>query len=130
MIASMERNLITLYGIPNCDTIKKARIWLDSNGLDYRFFDFKKQGVPSDRLIAWIIALGWQPLLNIRGTTWRKLDESTRSKVSDASSAHDMMVTHPSLIKRPVVEWTDASLSIGFDEASWHQRINPNDPGP
>jgi arsenate reductase (glutaredoxin) len=112
---------IVLYGIPNCDTVKKARAWLDGAGLAYRFHDFKKAGVPADRLAAWMAAVGWDKLLNRQGTTWRKLDASAQAAVSDARSAASLMVREPSVIKRPVVDWPDG-VTVGFDPAAWSAR--------
>lgn len=123
MMAPMDKHRITLYGIPNCDTVKKARAWLTAQGLDYQFVDFKKQGVPEKPLDAWIGAVGWEPLVNTRGTTWRKLDDTARAGVTDAASARTLMLAQPSVIKRPVVEWGDASVSVGFDETAWRSRV-------
>lgn len=122
MIAAMTLP-ITLYGIPNCDTVKKARAWLDTQGVAHQFVDFKKQGVPAQPLGAWVSALGWEPLVNTRGTTWRKLDEATRAAVTDTPSAISLMLAHPSVIKRPVVAWADGGVSVGFDESAWRQRV-------
>ncbi len=113
---------ITLYGIPNCDTVKKARAWLQQAGHDVRFVDFKKAGVPEDRLDAWLANAGWERLLNRQGTTWRKLDDAVRAAVVDGASARAVMLAHPSVVKRPVVEWADGRITIGFDEAQWAQR--------
>ena len=119
--------MITLFGIPNCDTVKKARAWLTAQGVDYQFHDFKKQGVPVERLNAWIDAVGWEKLLNSNGTTWRKLDTSTQSTVVNAESAAKLLILNASLIKRPVVEWADlpaaADISVGFDAESWAKRV-------
>lgn len=109
--------MITLYGIPNCDTVKKARTWLTAHGHAHIFHDFKKQGVPEVELDAWIAALGWPVLVNRAGTTWRHLDDATRAAVVDATSARALMVAQPSIIKRPVVRWGDtpgAALTVGF----------------
>ncbi|EGJ10663.1 MULTISPECIES: ArsC family reductase [Rubrivivax] len=108
-----------VYGIPNCDTVKRARAWLAEQGHDYRFHDFKKAGVPDTRLDAWIAALGWEPLVNRQGTTWRKLDETVRAGVVDAASARALMLAQASVIKRPVVEWDDGRITVGFDAARW-----------
>ncbi len=110
----------TLYGIPNCDTVKRARAWLTAQGIEYQFHDFKKAGVPPDRLDAWIAALGWQPLVNRQGTTWRKLDAATQSAVVDAASARRLMLAQASVIKRPVVEWGGLrGVTVGFDAERW-----------
>lgn len=108
-----------VYGIPNCDTVKRARAWLAEQGRDYGFHDFKKAGVPEARLDAWIAALGWEPLVNRQGTTWRKLDETVRAGVVDAASARALMLAQASVIKRPVVEWDDGRITVGFDAARW-----------
>jgi Spx/MgsR family transcriptional regulator len=111
---------ITLYGISNCDTVKKARAWLDQHGVAYHFHDFKKQGLPPDRVDRWIAALGWEALVNRKGTTWRKLDEDTRNAVADAASARALMQQQPSVVKRPVVEW-GGTTTVGFDPVAWEQ---------
>ncbi len=110
-----------LYGIPNCDTVKRARAWLAEQGQAASFHDFKKQGVPPAQLDRWIAALGWEPLLNRQGTTWRKLDEATRAAVVDAASARALMLAQPSVIKRPVVDWGSA-LTVGFQPDRWPPR--------
>jgi len=114
--------MITLYGIPNCDTVKKARAWLAANGQAHAFHDFKKQGVPPEALARWLQAPGWETLLNRKGTTWRQLDAVTQGAVVDAASAGALMQAHPSLIKRPVVDWGGAGLGVGFDAADWAAR--------
>lgn len=109
--------MITVYGIPNCDTVKKARAWLAEHGVDHAFHDFKKQGVPA-QLDAWVTALGWEKLVNRKGTTWRKIDPALQAGVTDAASAMALMRAQPSVIKRPVVEW-GRSTTVGFDASSW-----------
>jgi arsenate reductase (glutaredoxin) len=109
---------VTLYGISNCDTVKKARTWLAERGVEHRFHDFKKQGVPIDRLDAWTRELGWEKLVNRKGTTWRKLGADVQDRVNDAASARALMQAEPSVIKRPVVEW-GAQTTVGFDAAAW-----------
>ena len=108
-----------LYGIPNCDTVKKARAWLHEHGQPHDFHDFKKTGVPPERLDAWLQAVGWQTLLNRKGSTWRTLEDDARAILTDAASARALMLVQPSLIKRPVVEWPDGHISVGFDAAAW-----------
>jgi arsenate reductase (glutaredoxin) len=119
--------MITLFGIPICDTVKKARAWLTAQGMDYQFHDFKKQGVPPERLKVWIEAVGWEKVLNRQGTTWRKLDAATQATAVDAESAAKLLILNASLIKRPVVEWANTAsktdVSVGFDENSWLKRI-------
>jgi Spx/MgsR family transcriptional regulator len=109
----------TLYGIPNCDTVKKARDWLAQHDVAYEFHDFKKQGVPADRLRAWVAAAGWERVLNRKGTSWRRLDAGRQAAVVDAASAEAVMRDEPSTIKRPVVEWDDGRITVGFDAADW-----------
>jgi Spx/MgsR family transcriptional regulator len=114
---------VRLFGIPNCDTVKKARTWLADQGLEVVFWDFKKQGVPAAELATWAHAIGWEPLINRKGTTWRKLDAANQQSVVDAASAMDLMQSQPSVIKRPVVCWPDGSVSVGFDADVWAKRI-------
>jgi arsenate reductase len=112
----------TLYGIPNCDTVKRARAWLGAQGRDVVFHDFKKSGVPVEHLDAWTDAVGWERLLNRKGTAWRKLDDAVRDGVVDAESAKRVMREQSSTIKRPVVEWPDGAVTVGFDEQDWASR--------
>ena len=120
----MKSPCITLYGIPNCDTVKKSRAWMTEHGLQYEFHDFKKQGVPAEHLAEWTQALGWQKLLNRQGTTWRKLDPDIQAAVPDDATARATMQNHPSTIKRPVVEWpvaghTELQICVGFAPEQW-----------
>jgi arsenate reductase (glutaredoxin) len=110
--------MTTLYGIPNCDTVKKSRAWFDEHHRPYTFHDFKKQGVPEQALSTWITALGWEALVNKKGTTWRKLDASTQASVNDAASAQALMLAHPSIIKRPVVAQA-ARITVGYVPQDW-----------
>lgn len=114
--------MTTLYGIPNCDTVKKARTWLTEHGMAHTFHDFKKQGVPEGALDRWLQAAGWETVINRKGTTWRQLDEATRTGVTDASSARAVALAQPSVIKRPVVEWADGRITVGFNAADWAAR--------
>ena len=106
--------MITVYGIPNCDTVKKARAWLAERGLEVAFHDFKKQGVPAELLPAWLKAFGRDKLINRTGTTWRKLDDATRAAVTDDAKATALMLAQPSVIKRPVVRWPNGQWTLGF----------------
>jgi Spx/MgsR family transcriptional regulator len=108
-----------VYGIPNCDTVKRARAWLDERRAAYAFHDFKKGGVPAQRLDAWLQAAGWEALVTRKGTTWRQLDAATQARVTDAASARALMLAQPSVIRRPVVEWDDGRITVGFDAAQW-----------
>jgi Spx/MgsR family transcriptional regulator len=121
--------MITLYGIPNCDTVKKARTWLAAQGEAYAFHDFKKQGVPLDLLPHWIDAVGLDKLINRKGPTWRKLDAALQASVVDAASASAVILAHSSVIKRPLVVWADGSVTVGFGEEVFAQRIRQSPPG-
>jgi len=114
-----NRRMTTVYGISNCDTVKKARAWLTAQGLAHEFHDFKKLGVPADRLSAWQQAVGWDKLLNRQGTTWRKLDPAVQAAAADAAGAQTVMLANASVIKRPVVEWPGGQITIGFDPERW-----------
>ncbi len=116
---------IHFYGIPNCDTVKKARAWLDSHGHAYLFHDFKQEGADQDRVRGWVQAVGWEKLLNQRGTAFRKLEPEQKERL-DAEKAIRLMVAQPSTIKRPVVECGAAcgdGLLVGFDEAEWAAKL-------
>jgi arsenate reductase (glutaredoxin) len=106
---------LIVYGIPNCNTVKKARTWLDDQGQAHQFHDYKKQGVPTDRLDAWIASVGWEKLVNRQGTTWRQLDDTVKAAVIDAASARALMLDKASVIKRPVIERDGVVLAVGFD---------------
>ena len=116
------RWMIVLYGIPNCDTVKKARAWLTDHGVVHSFHDFKKCGVPADSLATWVQAVGRDKLLNRQGTTWRKLDASAQASVVVDASAMVLLQAQPSLIKRPVVCWAN-SITVGFDVDAWAHRL-------
>ena len=112
---------ITLYGIPNCDTVKKARRWLDAEGIDYTFHDYKKSGVDSATLSSWIKTHGIDTIINKRGTTWRKLDESKRENLSDAKAVK-LLLEHTSMIKRPILENGKITL-VGFDQSRYQETL-------
>ena len=107
---------VTIYGIKNCDTIKKAMAWLDEHGVDYRFHDFRKDGLEAKQLDAWLKELGWETLLNRRGQLWRKVADAVRNNI-DAASARKLMLDNPGIIKRPV-------LDVGNDR---HVGFKPED---
>jgi Spx/MgsR family transcriptional regulator len=108
---------ITVYGIPNCDTVKKARLWLDAHALAYRFHDYKKAGADAAQVTRWVAQVGLDTVLNRAGTTFRKLPEADRADL-DAAKAVALMVAQPSLIKRPVVEYP-GGLLVGFKPEQW-----------
>jgi Spx/MgsR family transcriptional regulator len=109
--------MITLYGIPNCDTMKKARKWLTEHQIAYHFHDFKQQGLDRELLLSWVEELGWEALLNRRGMMWRKLDDRTRAAI-DRDSAIEIMLKTPSIIKRPLLD-TGESRHVGFSESDY-----------
>lgn len=109
--------MTTLYGIPNCDTVKKARNWLAAHGVAHDFHDYKKSGIDRARLQGWVDTLSWDRLLNRAGTTFRKLSDAERADIDEAK-AIGLMLAHPSLIKRPVVEH-DGGLVVGFKPEEW-----------
>ncbi|WP_372524702.1 ArsC family reductase [Piscinibacter sp.] len=111
-----------LYGISNCDTVKRARAWLEDRGFEHQFHDFKKSGVPPAALDHWMARVGWESLLNRQGTTWRKLDDAAKAAVIDAPSARSAMLAHVSIIKRPVVEWPNGDVTVGFTTELFKQR--------
>lgn len=104
--------MVEMYGIPNCDTIKKARKWLEAEGIEYVFHDYKKEGAASALLAAWSEKVGWEQLLNRRGTTWRKLPDDAKEGV-DKAAAIRLMVENPSMIRRPVLVTAEA-VTVGF----------------
>ena len=108
-----------VYGIANCDTVKKARQWLAAHDIAYEFHDFKKNGVPGAELDRWLGQFDWEKVLNRQGTTWRKLDPALQARVHDAASARALLLEQPSAIKRPVVRWPQGQLTLGFDPAQW-----------
>ncbi|WP_013123883.1 arsenate reductase [Thiomonas sp.] len=116
--------VLTVYGLNQCDTVKRARQWLQAQCVDFQFVDFKKTPPSAAQISAWAEAVGWEALLNKRGTTWRKLDAATQARVVDATSAVAVLAEHPSAIKRPVVE-TGGQLLVGFDEADWRAALSP-----
>lgn len=110
---------VTIYGIPNCDTIRKARRWLDEHRIAYAFHDYKTAGIARAKLEGWADAVGWQTLLNRAGTTFRKLPETEVANI-DRRKAIRLMLAHPSLIKRPVLE-RGQTLMVGFDLTRYEQ---------
>ena len=109
--------MTTLYGIKNCDTVKKARKWLEAAGIEYRFHDFRADGLEREQLDAWNRTVGWETLLNRRGTTWRQLPEAVKAGIDEAR-ALDLMMEQPTLIKRPVLEH-GGEIRVGFKEADY-----------
>jgi Spx/MgsR family transcriptional regulator len=109
--------MLTLYGIPNCDTVKKARNWLEGRGIAYAFHDYKQAGADPVRLTGWCDQAGWEKVLNRAGTTFRKLPDPDKADL-DQGKAVALMAANPSCIKRPVIEHP-GGLLVGFDAARW-----------
>lgn len=110
---------IHVYGIANCDTVKKARQWLTAQQLDFAFHDFKKEPPTAEQVQTWQQAVGWEKLLNRQGQTWRKLDADAQARIQDAASAAAFLLQQPSAIKRPAVQWADGRITIGFNADTW-----------
>ena len=113
--------MTTIYGIKNCDTMKRAFAWLRDHSIDYEFHDYKKAGVSADMLESWTSQAGWEKLLNTRGTTWRKLSEEQRADMSE-KKAQQLMQQQPSLIKRPVLSH-GSKILVGFDDKAYQQLL-------
>lgn len=109
---------IHLYGIPNCDTVKKARTWLDAQGKTYTFHDYKKEGVEPERIAGWIDTAGLDTVVNRKGTTFRALSDDDKAKAADSHAAVALLVQHPSIIKRPIATHP-GGLLVGFKEEEW-----------
>lgn len=114
---------LQVHGIPNCDTVKKARAWLTARGVAHEFHDFRKSGLAADTLAGWVAAVGVARLLNRKGTTWRGLDATAQAGADSESGAQALMLAHSSVIKRPVLRWPDGAITVGFDEADWTARL-------
>ncbi len=112
---------INLYGIPNCDTVKKARTWLSNNGSDFVFHDFKKDGITRELIAGWLRDVPWDVLVNRKGTTWRNLSDDRKASIIDAASATELMLESPSVIKRPVLV-KNKKATVGFS-ADLYQQI-------
>jgi arsenate reductase (glutaredoxin) len=112
---------ITVYGIPNCETVKKSRVWLDAKGVSYTFHDYKKSGADPSKLAAWCKAEGWETLLNRAGTTFKKLPEGEKAGL-DQAKAIALMLAQPSMIKRPIVEHGNVLL-VGFKPEQWSSTL-------
>jgi Spx/MgsR family transcriptional regulator len=117
--------MLTLYGIPNCNTVKKARTWLDEKGVAYTFHDFKKSGIDEATIQQWLTQYPWEKLINRAGLTWRGLDEATKSSITDNPSATALMQAKTSVIKRPVLVKDSKVISLGFDENLYRETFKP-----
>jgi arsenate reductase (glutaredoxin) len=113
--------MIQLYGIPNCGTMKKARAWLEGRGVEYRFHDYKRDGIDEPRLRGWVDELGWEALVNRRGTTWRRLPDEVREQM-DTEAAIRIMLETPSIIRRPLLD-TGELRHLGFSETDYERLL-------
>jgi len=112
-----------IYGIKNCNTVKSAIDWLKANNVDFEFHDYKKEGVTASKLKEWSSQVGWESLVNKRGTTWRQLDESVQKKVTSEKAAIELMMEKTSVIKRPLIEDKGKVVVLGFDEEEYKKKF-------
>ena len=115
----------TVYGIPNCDSVKKARVWFTEHGIEHVFHDFKKQGVPAEALDTWLKTVSWEVLVNRKGTSWRKLSPDEQASATNAVTAKPFLLANPSLVKRPVIEWQSVKgtvITVGYQPEQWLAR--------
>lgn len=124
MTASLQQTIPTLYGIKNCDTIKKARRWLEEQHQEYRFHDYRVDGLDLSLLRTFVDELGWEALLNTRGTTWRRLDEAQRASITTADAAMALMLEMPAIIKRPLLCTPGKPMLLGFTASSYELYFN------
>ena len=113
--------MITVYGIPNCDSVRKARMWLNANDIDYIFFDLRRDGLNKEIIASWLKQVKLDELVNKRGTTWRQLSDKQRDSLSQ-SNATDIILKHPTIVKRPVID-NDGKFIVGFDEARYQEEL-------
>ena len=113
--------MLTLYGIKNCDTVKKARRWLEDHGVEYQFHDFRQDGLEKNQLTSWVESLGWETLVNKRSTTWRNLSDSDK-KITTSPQAIKLLLANPTLIKRPVTK-TNKMLLVGFNDEQFNKLL-------
>ncbi len=112
-----------VYGIKNCNTVKKALNWLTENNISFEFHDYKKQSVSPEKLQEWSRQLGWETLVNRKGTTWRRLDEAQKEQVKDEASAIEILLANTSMIKRPIVEKDGEVVAVGFNEEEYAEKL-------
>lgn len=114
--------MLTVYGIPNCNTVKKARTWLEEKGIEYTFHDYKKKGITAEKITGWFPYYPWEKLVNKAGTTWKQLSDEEKVQVSDATSAIELMIHKNSVIKRPLIEdETGKVITLGFSESEYEK---------
>jgi arsenate reductase (glutaredoxin) len=115
---------MTVYGIKNCNTVKAALDWLKKNKVEFEFHDYKKSGITAAKLADWSKQVGWESLVNTRGTTWRQLDEAVQKKITSERAAIALMLEKTSVIKRPLIEENDKVIVLGFDETEYSKKLN------
>jgi arsenate reductase (glutaredoxin) len=115
-------NAVIVYGIPNCDIVKKATQWLNKNNISFLFHDYKKEGIEKDKLEKWCNAVGWENIFNKKSTTWRSLPKAAQDKVANQPASIRIMMEHNSIIKRPVIELNNKIL-VGFNEEEYRQEM-------
>lgn len=114
--------MFTVYGIPNCNTVKKARTWLDEKGIPYTFHDYKKKGITAEKIADWCNYYPWEKLVNKAGTTWKQLSDEEKAAVMDAKTASDLMIAKNSVIKRPLIEdESGRAVALGFSEKEYEE---------
>ena len=115
--------MLKLYGIPNCDIVKKAISWLNTNKIPFEFHDYKSKGITPEKLKDWSKQVGWESLVNKKGTTWRQLDDATRNQVTSEAAAIALMQEKTSIIKRPLLERNGKVITLGFDEDNYKKLL-------
>jgi len=118
-----KRDTMTIYGIKNCNTVKSALVWLNKNKIEFEFHDYKRSGITEAKLKEWCKQVGWESLVNKRGTTWRQLEEAEQKKVVNEKSAIAFMIEKASVIKRPLIEKNGKVVLLGFDEAAYEKAL-------
>lgn len=114
---------MTVYGIPNCNTVKKSLDWLKANRIDFEFHDFKKNGITAEKLNDWCNAFGWETVLNRKGLTWKKLTKEEQAKIDNQDLAIEYLIKNTSAIKRPIIEKDSKAILIGFDDDKYQQTL-------
>lgn len=114
---------MTVYGIKNCNTVKSALDWLKKNNMEFEFHDYKKSGITAAKLTDWSKQVGWENLVNKKGTTWRQLDESVQKKITTEKAAIALMIEKNSVIKRPLIEESGKVVLVGFDETEYKSKL-------
>ncbi len=114
---------MTLYGIPNCNTVKKAQDWLKAKGIDFEFFDFKKKGITEEKLTQWFEVFGWEKVINKNGLTFKKLSKAEQEAINSPQTVLAYLINNTSAIKRPIVEKNDKAILLGFNEVAFQATL-------